>query len=55
MAKVTAVKALNNFFNSDKATKVPLAQFASEIRSLSDEEKLELATLAAAANGDTLS
>lgn len=53
MAEITAVKALNNYFNQGEG-KVPLSQFAAEVRALSPDEKRELATLAAQAMGDTL-
>lgn len=38
---------LSSYFNSDPATKKPLTEFAREIKTLSPEEKLELAELAA--------
>ncbi len=54
MAEVTPLKALANYFNSDPETKKPLREFSAELKELSDEEKTELATLAAAAMGDTI-
>lgn len=50
---VTAVKALNNYFNTGE-NKKPLREFAEEIKRLNDAEKTELATLVCNVTGDTL-
>lgn len=50
---VTPLKALSNFFNTGEKKK-PLREFAQELKELSEDEKTELATLAAAAMGQTL-
>lgn len=50
---VTPLKALSNFFNTGE-NKKPLRDFAAELKLLSDDEKLELATLSAAAMGQKL-
>ena len=51
--QTTAVKALNDFFNSGNAKK-PIREFNDELKALSPAEKLELGTLAAAAMGNTI-
>lgn len=53
MAEVSPLKALTAYFNVGE-NKKPLREFAVEIKQLSDEEKLELGTLAAIAMGDTV-
>lgn len=56
MAEITALKALMNYFNRDadgKAIK-PLREFNAELKELADDEKAELAGLAAEAMGDTV-
>jgi hypothetical protein len=42
------LSVLSTYFNSDPDTRKPLKEFAAEIKELSPEEKMELATLAAA-------
>lgn len=46
-----AVAVLAKYFNSDPDTKKSLRDFAAEVKELSDADKMELATLAAAAMG----
>lgn len=53
MAEITPLKALTTYFNSGP-NKKPLAEFSAELKALSADEKAELATLAAAAMGDTI-
>lgn len=55
MAKVTAVKALNDFFNKDENGKSikPVSEFNNELKALSPDEKSELGELAAQAMGNT--
>lgn len=53
MAEVTAVKALNEYFNKGE-NKKPLREFADEIKKLSDDEKRELALGVCEITGDTL-
>lgn len=55
MVKMTAVKILASYFNSDPETKKPLREFAEELKALSDTEKRELASLAAPLVGAELS
>lgn len=55
MAKMSATKILALYFNSNPETKKPLREFAEELKSLSDPEKHELATLAAPLVGAELS
>lgn len=53
MAQITMLKALSEFFNTG-ASRKPLKDFAAELKELSDSDKLELATLAAAEMGHTI-
>lgn len=56
MATVTVVSALNNYFNKDENGKLikRIADFNTELKALSPEEKLELAQGVVAVTGDTL-
>ena len=51
---ITPLKALAEYFNKGD-NKKPLREFAAEVKELSEDEKLELGTLAAAAMGETIS
>lgn len=53
MAKVTAIKALTNYFNVD-AGKRPSREWLQEVKALTPEEKRELAELVCVATGDEL-
>jgi hypothetical protein len=55
MPKKSATQILAAFFNSDPETKKPLREFAEELKSLTPEDKHELATLAAPLVGAELS
>jgi len=56
MAQVTAVRALNDYFNKDETGKTlkSVSEFNTEIKALSADEKTELGGLAAEAMGNTL-
>ena len=49
---ITAILA--GYFNSDPETKKPLREFASEVRELSDAERMDLATGVVKITGDTI-
>lgn len=51
--ETTPLKALAKYFNTGE-NKKPLRDFSAEVKALSDDEKLELGTLAAEAMGDTI-
>ncbi len=51
--QTTPLKALANYFNTGE-NKKPLREFAAEVKQLTEAEKKELGTLAAAAMGDTI-
>ena len=53
MAETTNLKALAEYFNTGPNKKA-LREFAQEIKALTDEEKAELGSLAAAAMGQTI-
>jgi len=53
MAAKSPLKLLTDYFNVGDG-KRPLADWAKEVRALSDAEKLELATGVAAITGDTV-
>lgn len=54
--QTTVVSALNSYFNKtdDGKTIKPISVFNQEIKALSEAEKLEMGTLAAAAMGNTI-
>lgn len=54
MATVTITKALTNYFNTGTA-KLKAADWLAELKKLTAEEKLELATLVCEETGDKLS
>ena len=56
MEKISTVKALNDYFNTDSDGKriKPISEFNAELKALSPEEKRELAEGAAAAMGKAL-
>lgn len=55
MANTTVVKALTGYFNSgDICPKRPVAQWNSELKALTPEEKADLAQQVCEVTGDTL-